>query len=847
MTEVLWKISGGYVYDPLNGVDGQVQDIWIQGGKIVPPPSDPHVQPASTLNAAGLVVMPGGIDMHCHIAGPKVNAARKMRPEEKRGRQNAVMRTAHTHSGTLGSVPSTFATGYKYIGLGYTTAFDAAVPPLMARHAHEEFDDTPCIDKGFYVLVGNNHFVMRAIQERQPEQLKGFVAWLLGAAKAYAVKLVNPGGVEVWKCHASGNVHTAGRNRRSLRCHAAADHPRDGGGGGRTETAPFGPHPLQQPGPARQLADDAGNDEGPGRASRAHHPHPVPQLRRRRRRRDARSTRKSRRLADYVNEHPNVSVDVGQVLFGETTSMTGDGPLGYYLHNVYGTKWFSADTEMEAGCGIAPIKYRNKSLVHAWQWAIGLEWYLLVQDPWRVVMSTDHPNGGSFLAYPQIIRLLMDSTYRKDVLKEVHAARRPRLRAGRPGPRVLAERNRDHHASRTGQAAGAEAQRPPGPRCGRRRHDLHAAREQGIDVPAAAVRDQVRPAVDRRRRPARDLGRQDAVRRTQLRRGLGNRHRRLVRAVLHGPFPQLSGRRRLSARLGTGGLRVGSHVSHAMLPETFRCYLVTKDADGKVHAEVTQRPLSELPAGDTLIRVAYSSLNYKDALAATGHPGVNKQFPHIPGVDAAGRVVACSSGKFSPNEPVLVTGFDMGANRWGGWAEYVRVPGEWVVPLPPALTLRDSMILGTAGFTAGLCVDALQKHDVAPDSGDVVVTGASGGVGTFAVALLAKLGYHVTAITGKASSHEYLRRLGAEQILGRDQVDDRSGKPLLSGRWAGAVDTVGSNILGTILRATRHGGCVAACGLAAGQRSAGDGSPLHPARRHAGRDRRGLGADSAAP
>jgi putative YhdH/YhfP family quinone oxidoreductase len=257
-------------------------------------------------------------------------------------------------------------------------------------------------------------------------------------------------------------------------------------------------------------------------------------------------------------------------------------------------------------------------------------------------------------------------------------------------------------------------------------------------------------------------------------------------------------------------------MSHAMLPATFRCFLVTKDADGKVGTEVTQRPLSELPAGDTLIRVAYSSLNYKDALAATGHPGVNKQFPHIPGVDAAGRVVDCTSGRFSPKQPVLVTGFDMGANRWGGWADYVRVPSDWVVPLPPGLTLRDSMILGTAGFTAGLCVDALQKHDVAPDSGDVVVTGASGGVGTFAVALLAKLGYHVTAITGKASSHEYLRRLGADQILGRAQVDDRSGKPLLSGRWAGAVDTVGSNILGTLLRAARHGGCVAACGLAAG-------------------------------
>ncbi len=253
-----------------------------------------------------------------------------------------------------------------------------------------------------------------------------------------------------------------------------------------------------------------------------------------------------------------------------------------------------------------------------------------------------------------------------------------------------------------------------------------------------------------------------------------------------------------------------------MLPESFRCYQVTKDADGKVRPEVIQRRLRELPPGDTLIRVAYSSLNYKDALAATGHPGVNKQFPHIPGVDAAGRIAGNPSGVFAPNAPVLVTGFGMGANRWGGWAEYVRVPHAWVVPLPTGLTLRESMILGTAGFTAGLCVDALQKHDVQPDSGDVVVTGASGGVGTFAVALLAKLGYHVTAITGKSSSHDYLTSLGAERVLGREHIDDRSGKPLLSGRWAGAVDIVGSNMLGTILRATRHGGCVAACGLAAG-------------------------------
>jgi formylmethanofuran dehydrogenase subunit A len=206
MTPSLFKIAGGTVYDPANDVDGVVQDLWIEAGRIVSPPADPQVRPARTLDASGLVVMPGGIDMHCHIAGPKVNAARKLRPEEKR-RAAPVARTALTRSGTMGSVPSTFATGYKYAGLGYTTAFDAAIPPLVARHAHEEFADTPCIDKGFYLLLGNNHYVMQAIRDRQPERLRTFMAWLLSAAKGYAAKLVNPGGVEVWKQRRAGNVH----------------------------------------------------------------------------------------------------------------------------------------------------------------------------------------------------------------------------------------------------------------------------------------------------------------------------------------------------------------------------------------------------------------------------------------------------------------------------------------------------------------------------------------------------------------------------------------------------------------------------------------------------------------
>src|SRR5712692_1080858 len=181
----LFKIANGRVYDPANKVDGSVLDIWIQDDEIISPPSAPEVQPDKVLDATGLVVMPGGVDMHAHIAGPKVNVARKMRPEDKR-KAPPVRRTPLTRSGTTGSVPSTFATGYLYAGLGYTTAFDAAIPPLGARHAHEEFHDTPVIDKGFFVLFGNNHYVLNQVAAGNDEKLRAFCAWLLGAAKGYA-------------------------------------------------------------------------------------------------------------------------------------------------------------------------------------------------------------------------------------------------------------------------------------------------------------------------------------------------------------------------------------------------------------------------------------------------------------------------------------------------------------------------------------------------------------------------------------------------------------------------------------------------------------------------------------
>ncbi|MFO0919227.1 MAG: formylmethanofuran dehydrogenase subunit A [Planctomycetaceae bacterium] len=412
------KIAGGIVYDPANRIDGQVQDLWIRNGQIVVPPADPSLKPDKVIDAVGLVVMPGGIDMHCHIAGPKVNVARKMRPEEKR-RGAQLSRTAITRAGTLGSIPSTFATGYKYIGLGYTTAFDAAIPPLGARHAHEEFADTPCLDKGIYVLMGNNHYVMQSLKDQEPQKLKAFIGWLLSATKGFAPKIVNPGGVEVWKSQAQGNVHgldslvdhfgitprqiiqEIAQAARELRLpHPVHIHCNNLGMPGNWQTTLETMRALE--GRRGHLTHIQFHSYGGGDADEnTFNSKVVP-------------------LAEYVNSHPNITVDVGQVLFGNTTSMTGDGPLGYYLSRVYGGKWFSGDTELEAGCGITPIQYKNKSLVHALQWAIGLEWYLLVDDPWRVAMSTDHPNGGSFLAYPQIIRLLMDRNYRQDVLKTCH-------------------------------------------------------------------------------------------------------------------------------------------------------------------------------------------------------------------------------------------------------------------------------------------------------------------------------------------------------------------------------------------------------------------------------------------
>lgn len=242
--------------------------------------------------------------------------------------------------------------------------------------------------------------------------------------------------------------------------------------------------------------------------------------------------------------------------------------------------------------------------------------------------------------------------------------------------------------------------------------------------------------------------------------------------------------------------------------------LILEQQDGKTLASVQHLEESQLPAGDVTVDVHWSSLNYKDALAITGKGKIIRHFPMIPGIDFAGTVRASEDPRFHTGQEVLLTGWGVGENHWGGLTERARVKGDWLVALPAGLSSRNAMIIGTAGFTAMLCVMALEEAGIRPEDGEVVVTGASGGVGSTAVALLHQLGYQVVAVSGRESTHDYLRALGANRILPRDAFTD--ARPLEKQLWAGAVDTVGDSVLAKILAQMNYGGCVAACGLAGG-------------------------------
>jgi acrylyl-CoA reductase (NADPH) len=247
--------------------------------------------------------------------------------------------------------------------------------------------------------------------------------------------------------------------------------------------------------------------------------------------------------------------------------------------------------------------------------------------------------------------------------------------------------------------------------------------------------------------------------------------------------------------------------------QKFKALWVEEQLDGTFSQHITEREMEALPNGELLVEVLYSSLNYKDALSARGNKGVTRNYPHTPGIDAVGRVISCATSLFQAGDEVIVTGYDLGMNTAGGFGQLIRVPAAWALPLPGGMSLRESMILGTAGFTAALCVEKLIRMGVGTDHGEVLVTGASGGLGSVAVALLAKLGYHVVASTGKKNQHELLKSLGAESVISREELSEASPKPLLKERWAAAVDVAGGETLSNILKTLKFQGSVASCGL----------------------------------
>ncbi len=403
------RITGGKVYDPANNIDGVIKDICIADGRIVE-----QVEGGRTLDATGMIVFPGGVDIHTHVAGAALNFARAMTPENQRA-ATPFFHTDKLRAGIGGPTPTTFATGYLYAGMGWTTVVEAAVPVLTAKHTHEELRDTPIVDKACCVLMANNELVLDLLEAGEMERAAHVVAWLIWAAKAYGVKAVNPGGVAAWKWGKdaktlSGPVEgynkvTPGKIIASLA--KIVDDLKL-------------PHPLHlhcnnlgAPGNYTTTLETMKVLEG-NRAHMAHlqfHAYGG----------DDWHTIRSQSIpiAEYFNAHPNLTTDAGAILFGNSVTITADGPWQHLLYQLTGRKWGNLDVENETGCGIVPYTYKGSNLVNAVQWAVGLELLLLINDPWRIFLTTDHPNGACFWRYPEIIHLLMNADYRKEWLKKL--------------------------------------------------------------------------------------------------------------------------------------------------------------------------------------------------------------------------------------------------------------------------------------------------------------------------------------------------------------------------------------------------------------------------------------------
>ena len=412
---MLTRLTGGTIYDPANGVDGEVRDLYVRDGRIVARPLDGETI-AHEHDVSGRVVMAGAIDIHTHIGGGKMTLARMLLPEDHA--DHPVPRTRTTRSGSGYIVPSTFATGYRYAEMGYTACFEPAMLPTNARQAHMEMADTPIVDKGAYVMLGSDDFLLRLMAEQAEQAIvNDYVAWTLESAQALAIKVVNPGGISAFKF-----------NQRALDLDEA--HPYYPNVTPRAVVEVLTravhelgvPHPLHVHGCNLGVPGNVATTEktvGAAGGLPLHLTHV--QFHSYGTEGDRGFSSGAARIAEALNAHPNLSIDVGQLMFGQTVTASGDTMAQYRNRkSAHPKKWVCMDIECDAGCGIVPFRYKHKGFVNALQWAIGLELFLLVQDPWRVFLTTDHPNGAPFATYPHLIRLLMDRAFRNERLATIH-------------------------------------------------------------------------------------------------------------------------------------------------------------------------------------------------------------------------------------------------------------------------------------------------------------------------------------------------------------------------------------------------------------------------------------------
>jgi formylmethanofuran dehydrogenase subunit A len=408
------KLTNGIVYDPVHGINGEYRDIYIRDGYITRKPSG-NIKIDQVYDLKGKIIMAGAIDIHTHIGGGKINIARMMLPEDHKA--DLVESSDLTRSGCGNAAPSTLTAGYRYAEMGYTACFEPAMLPTNARQTHMEMADTPMVDKGAYAMIGSDDFFLRMLSSKKDQAaISDYVGWIINATQALGIKVVNPGGISAFKF-----------NQRQLNLDEQNQYygvtPRDILIALARAVTELGiPHPLHVhgcnlgvPGNVETTLETIRAAEG----MRMHLTHI--QFHSYGTEGDKKFSSGAAEIAEAINKNPNISVDVGQILFGQTVTASGDSMHQYEGHwHAHPKKWVVMDIECDAGCGVVPFKYRDKNFVNALQWAIGLELFLLVDDPWRIFLTTDHPNGAPFTSYPHLIRLLMDKSFRNDMLTTIN-------------------------------------------------------------------------------------------------------------------------------------------------------------------------------------------------------------------------------------------------------------------------------------------------------------------------------------------------------------------------------------------------------------------------------------------